>query len=220
MDILNNLGSSFIFRGHSDCKWELIPSIGRTYEAVKYYEDWKTYEDDLLLRFRKYSVQYMDKVPSTDLEWLIIAQNHGLPTRLLDWSLNPLKALFFSTINGNKNDGCVWLLELNGWNEESLDLEKVKSPSILLPQQINSRLISQEGCFTVHNFPIGKTHKENIPLRPISNGKNQHLLQVLVLKELKQNILKDLNLLGVNYRSLFPDFDGLSKHIKWELDLT
>ena len=84
-----------MFRGHADGNWKLLPKIGRMFKLLEGYSDWKTFEDDILERFQKYAIQYLKKEPKNIIECLVIGQHYGLPTRLLDWTKNPLKALFF-----------------------------------------------------------------------------------------------------------------------------
>jgi len=208
-----------MFRGHADCNWELLPKIGRMFKSFKYldgYEDWNTFEDDILERFKKYGIQYLKKEPKNIIEWLVIGQHHGLPTRLLDWTKNPLKALFFSIIELPYVDGCVWAYEHTFYSGKIENLDKINILDPYYPDQIDYRLIAQEGCFTLHPFP-----KENVPLIPIENIKFHHksirsLVKIIIPYIKKKDIGYDLTRFGINYRSLFPDLDGLAKQINWE----
>lgn len=87
-------GPEMLFRGVTDKARKLVPSIGRgTSDHVG--GDIESLESRILSEFKKLSVPILKTTPASELEWLFLAQHYGLPTRLLDWSSNPLVALFF-----------------------------------------------------------------------------------------------------------------------------
>ena len=98
-------GKFSLYRGQTDATWELKPSIARmktSGERIAKYIDDRSSERRMLTVFRDYSEsvlpQWVWVGRKREVEWktLIVAQHHRLPTRLMDWSTNPLVALYFA----------------------------------------------------------------------------------------------------------------------------
>ena len=98
--------SLFKFRGQSDQSWELTPKAGRQeFNKVKdtiIFEHWK-----------RRAPHYLERENYNEWELLSIAQHTGLPTRLLDWTHNPLVAFFFAASENYEKDGAVYIYKSN-----------------------------------------------------------------------------------------------------------
>ncbi|SRR5690554_6153719 len=221
---LKELDSFQMFRGQARADWSLLPAIGRMHSVACEYGGWHALEELLIERFQKYSRPFMTKEPDNKLEWLVVAQHYGLPTRLLDWTTNPLKALFFAVENpGLAEEGILWALEPKEWWNQLTDIDRKLDESGILvaysPDYLNQRVSSQESCFAV--FPFPEDRSEILPLdRGILYEPHiRRLAKFIVPADCKALVCQELHKLGITHRSMFPGLDGLAKSIRRELGL-
>lgn len=207
------------FRGHADRTWELKPSCARSPHDI--------HDDEQVFKYwvgrAAQHLQLSEFQARRPLEVLSIAQHHGLPTRLLDWSFNPLVALFFACKENTETDGSVWIFRranlvtiqttegIKSHNSYVLIDEKKYEMIELLSSQTSSRMAAQAGLFTVH-FNPRKSFKEHL-------REGDVLIEVVVPKEHKTKLLVDLELCGISSATLFPDLDGISSNIKEMSDI-
>jgi len=91
---------SFQYRGQRCSDQELLPTLTRpgfpAAAALAKGELLRHKEEHILNEFRTRFVAYGRDAPEDELRLAILAQHHGVPARLLDWTLNPLAALYFA----------------------------------------------------------------------------------------------------------------------------
>ena len=85
----------WIFRGHSKEDYSLISYVGRA-DLEPPNGDRLAFEKSLFDMFCREARMYADPLPPSNWERLALAQHHSLPTRLQDWTDNPLVALYFA----------------------------------------------------------------------------------------------------------------------------
>jgi hypothetical protein len=197
-----------IFRGQSRADWPLKPKALRTpFLGGNHLE--------ALERFRRECWAF-GVTATHGLEDLAIAQHAGLATYLLDWTTNPLVALFFacgeeSDEYGNAQSGEVFMLnnpvpvldeviEGDKWRD-------IKGLRLYNPRLIDPRITRQKGLFTVQGM-------ENKSVKDLVSA--PELIPRSVPPDLKQALLEVLYTMGIDRSTLFPDPDGLCARINWE----
>ncbi|MBE5786119.1 MAG: FRG domain-containing protein [Clostridiales bacterium] len=102
-----------VYRGMADSRWGLIPSLNRVCAHDM------SLEHQMLRSFRKYGYADLKQVTSF-WQMLAMAQQYGLPTRLLDWTYSPLVAAHFATEDQDAydRDGVIWCVHIDRMNKQ------------------------------------------------------------------------------------------------------
>lgn len=201
--------SGWWFRGQANSEWPLLPKAGRPEYLLP--------DNRCIGRFKHWSkkaIAYDPNLPGNDWERLAVAQHHGLATCLLDWTLNPLVAVYFACCEQPTVNATVFCYEPDHFIVESkLSLDEAICPgSGFIPRAIASRILNQQAIFTVH-LPVTET----VLIRQHPVWKDHPTLARLdIPAKLKPDLLRMLNDYGINASSMFPDLEGLSHHVNWE----
>lgn len=193
-----------IYRGVKSLGFDLIPKIGRLTPKTNDKTPAEN-EKEILRIFKERALPFLTAVPQTSWDWLALGQHHSLPTRLLDWTSNPLVACYFAVEEESDEDSLIYAYNIKLFIsvEDNPDPFQYKRVGKFIPRHITARITSQSGIFTIHPNPYEPFRSDNIDRIIIPNK---------VRFELKQT----LNRYGINRVSLFPGLDGLARHIQWE----
>ena len=227
-DVFNSLlkkNETFWFRGHSDLEWQLTPS------ALRYEKESRRNKAlQLVSDFKRFAEMKLERPPTADeeLKWVQLARHYGLPTRLLDWTRNAAVALYFACCEKPKKDGAVYVLnpvELNRQIDPkaprvfdpNLDAEVIKiylkldgrinprgTGTIAINPTWNSpRIMVQQGVFTISGSKYFELTAKNA----------SSLVYVEIKKEYKKTLLEELERVGINEMSIFPELEHLCNYL-------
>jgi hypothetical protein len=230
---LRRFRSNYAFRGMADACHDLKTSLMRL--GGSYCQ----LESHLLRNFRKYAQR--DSVPGDSVwNWLAVAQHHGLPTRLLDWTFSPYVALHFVTANLDRYDldGVVWCVDYVGvqqhlpeelraiLDEEDADVftAEMLSRSAGALHELQALADTEFVVFfeppslddrIVNQFALFSMMSN--PTASLQEWLTQHpelYRRVVIPAAMKWEVRDKLDQANITERVLFPGLDGISRWLK------
>jgi hypothetical protein len=192
-----------VFRGQANCEWSLLPSIARS--NVKQKKEKKAFEE-----FQRIGNRFLSSKDC--METLVLAQHYRLKTRLLDWTTNPLVAIWFACKPQEKKDGAIYVYYPKKSDENNVtDPFEIKQPSLYYPKMDNPRIIAQNGCLTLHPYYEGEG------FIPFENDEkiNPKIIRFTIAHKKKKELRNELNALGINEMILFPELENLCRYLNW-----
>lgn len=194
---------TIIYRGMKSTDYPLIPKVGRVVPPESVGSREKN-EQEILRLFKERAFQYLNFAPANDWDWLAIGQQYGLPTRLLDWTDNPLVACYFAVDGIIENDSVIYSYQ----NDSYISVDEHPNPfryrqvGKFIPRHLIQRITTQGGLFTIHPNPYEPFESNDMD-------------KIIIPNEIRSELKKTLNKYGINRFSLFPSLDGLASHIEW-----
>lgn len=200
-----------LFRGQPNIKRRLLPAVARNSSNI----DSVSVEKDMLDMLHKYGANKLSNEHSGYWYLLSEAQHFGLKTRLLDWSSNPLVALWFACQNPGKQPH-VYVLKADSLMDADLNTDPFEQTQtkVLHPKRCHPRVDAQNGWYTVHSSSnqTGNNGQRFVPLEE-ELAASGNLMEIPILPAVKEKLLDELDQCGVNERLIYPDLSGLCRHI-------
>ena len=232
-ETIGRFRSSFAYRGMGDAGHDLLTSLARLGENPG------ELEGHILRNFRKYASR--EDVPGDSIwNWLAVAQHHGLPTRLLDWTYSPFVALHFVTesVEEFDRDGVVWMVDYARTNQLlparlkgvladegsavfTAEMLEGVTPSL---RQFTQLSVDEYVLFfeppSLDERIVNQSALFSLMANPrsrLDTWLHRHpdvYRRLIVPTELKWEIRDKLDQANINERVLFPGLDGLSAYLK------
>lgn len=219
---VKGVGLGPLFRGQSDESWSLVPAFGRNRRVMdqeitpanEHERPPAVLEVQMFERFERQSTSLVPGTPNA-LELLSIAQHHGCPTRLLDWTTNASVGLWFAVSDKGNSDAAVWTLNPPRWGlmvsyKIAGLVGGIKDLDFFRFPHRSQRAIVQSSCYSFH--PYRKACGPHWTVALDEDGPfREKLLKIVIPKDARRPILEALERAGTTAESTSLDLPGICK---------
>jgi hypothetical protein len=237
-----SMDNFIVYRGQSHYSWNLTPSFFVAAAKCKWKaSELEDKEYNIYFDFITNAKGYINN-SMKPWEILVEMRHYGLPVRVLDWTENLNTALYFAVIDSKvsqdfssrKEDATIFILDPFRLNKKTIKEPRIYNPldkrffdfedvmleneiprayknkldnpfAIIMPRR-SERIFAQKGLFTVQG-------KNNKSIDEIAALKSCYL-KIKIEKEYFKDIEDYLEISGINHFTIYPDFQGLSMHLK------
>ena len=221
-------GRSSIFRGLGDAREEHT-TLKRSYErsSAREHLDITRYERALFDGFKREAPLYISgRLPGDCWQWLALGRHYGLPTRLLDWSKNPLVALHFAVAGSdreNERRPTIYGVDLGPShgsdagvvdpNEHPDPLAFTGSFGRFVPEIAEARLGAQQSVFTLSRDPT--LSMTEMLQTAMEEGTIEGFCIWRIPPKAARRMRRQLFRIGMSQLAVFPDLTGLCRTLTW-----
>lgn len=207
-------GEDVIYRGQGK-DYSLLPGIARANPVNDL-----TAKELLVQQEIRRLMASDQQIPDTDWGLTTYSQHYGMPTRLLDWSHNPLVAIWFaiqSAMREKSPMAYVYLLRripaIVLPNLASQKIHSIEQVWVINPPFNNPRIAAQAGCFTAHPYSQRANRYVAVADDPACATV---LMKTCIQSTSFDCFVRELDILGVNSNAIYADFTGLCDYLKWK----
>lgn len=186
----------------------LVPSVGRNPSV---YSSFK--EQTIFRNFRRRALPFLDAAGLDDWDLLAIGQHHRLPTRLLDWTTNPLVAAYFAVTSSPRTTTArIYAATSPPLVDRTLYPDPMNCPSVVafVPAAASPRIVTQRGLFTVHPSPTQ-------PWRP-GSARSGTASTFDIDPQYRLYFERKLFQLAIEASSIKADLDGIAETLAWQFE--
>lgn len=213
-------GEKSLFRGQKRSEWKLIPTL--------YREEFQSPDDNNDLQYQSHYKELsfishffqdvfrfnIHKSSNLALD-LSVMQHFGAPTRLLDWTKDPMVAIFFAlSDNEPDSDAAIFSYTNASYssyiNFEGKSFSEIDQSTIIsfTPPVFDDRVAAQRSVFTIQPFLCGSSgytcFEDRVP---------DQMKKVIIPKDMKECLFAELISFGIDRSNLFPSPQGVGENI-------